>query len=47
MTRSFLLFLGIRRHPLPPIARRSSAQERARLSALIAQDRALFPHYWS
>jgi hypothetical protein len=47
MIRFILLFLGFRRPPLPPIAKRSSAKERRRMSAMLAEDRAQFPHFWS
>jgi hypothetical protein len=46
MIRAILLFLGFRRPPLPPIAKRSTAKELRRWSALLAEDRKQFPHYW-
>jgi hypothetical protein len=46
MIRSILVFLGIRRPPLPPIYKIADRKERARMSALLSHDRKTFPHYW-
>lgn len=43
MIRSILLFLGFRRHPLPPISRRASSDSLAKINALLAEDRRQFP----
>jgi hypothetical protein len=43
MIKTFLIFLGIRRHPLPPIHKSADWRTLAKMSALLASDRRQFP----